>query len=183
MHKKSFTFGLGTGILALTLLFYFVYNVQLAKYKTSFANELEAQKAQIENEFSTPEPEIKEVLIQPTNDEIIEKAKQMGMTFAEKTDAPDEHPDAEPPQEPDPTPKPQSTVLTDTDSYAIVEIINGNVSSEIANILFKAGVVDDAASFDAFLSQTGNTKKLAFGKFTIPKNLSYEEVLEIIKVK
>lgn len=192
MHKKSFTFGIGTGILAVTLLFYFVYGAQISKYKQGFANDLEMQKAQLQNENAAVEPTVKEIIHQPTDDEIIEKAKQLGMTFAQKEAATSESPEVTQPPEPiaagntentENTRKPQAAVLDDTDAYSTVEIVEGNISSEIAGILQKAGVVDDAAAFDNFLTATGNTKKLAFGKFTIPKNLSYEEVLAIIKIK
>lgn len=194
MHKKSFTFGIGTGILAMTLVFYFVYNTQLSKYNEGFQKALAEQKTQIESGVSVPEPVVNDILIQPSDAKIIERAKQLGMTFPEGVLDACKIPPVTPieptePTEPAETPKPantqkpQASVITDEESYAVIEIAEGNVSSEIAAILFQAGVIDNAASFDDFLAETGNTKKLAFGKFTISKNLSYEEVLAVIKVK
>lgn len=191
MHKKSFTFGIGTGILAMTLLLYFIYNIQISKYKESFEKDLAAQKEQLQNEFSEIEPQVKEAVIQLNDEEIIEKARQLGMAFPKNAEPLNENPidmqSYEPPKadtEPDPAPASGSAeVLSETNSYVIIEIKEGNISSEIADVLYKGGVIKDTRSFNDFLNETGNTKNLAYGKFTIPKGLSYEEIFDIIKCK
>lgn len=61
-----------------------------------------------------------------------------------------------------------------------VNIQGGLSSDSIAKVLFDAKLVDDAASFNSFLTEKKYDEKLEVGTFEIPKGATYEEVAKIL---
>lgn len=71
-----------------------------------------------------------------------------------------------------------------TDSKKIekisVNITAGSSSEDVAALLQKAGVIDDAKAFDAFLVKGGYDKKLSSGSVEVKTGMSYEEAAKAL---
>lgn len=181
LHKKSFTFGMGTGILILTAVFFFVYGYQK---KT-----LEAAAGQTVYQISEQEiiNQAKKLGMayymddsrtaheyQMTDQQIIEKAIDLGMTF--EVGEPETTYTEE--QARDINSNRQNTTKSGT---VIVDIPEGCLASQVASILAREDLIDDAESFIKYLSENNSTKILGYGNFNIPYGAGYDEILDIIK--
>lgn len=58
----------------------------------------------------------------------------------------------------------------------IITINSGDGSRTVSNKLKEAGLIEDAAAYDAFLCQKGYDKKIASGNHEIPLGASEEEI-------
>ena len=187
MLKKSFLFGLGVGIILVSVVIYIVSGLEA---KPVSAN------------------------VQPMSEaEIVEKAKALGMVYIKEATAegdpqetestPSPTPAATPSATPEATQSPTETPETDEpatatpsptpvpepeptrppvihDGYVEVFIPAGSASHEIARILESAGLVDDAVGFDMYIASQGKTGRLMAGWFDVPTDADYETVLGII---
>ncbi len=61
-----------------------------------------------------------------------------------------------------------------------VVIPGGKDSDGVAQILYNQGVVDDAASFNRYLVDTGMDRKIRSGNKTIPEGATYQQIAAII---
>lgn len=59
-------------------------------------------------------------------------------------------------------------------------IESGMTPGEIAAMLEKAGVIDQAADFGNYLEEYGYSKKIQLGTFELTHNMSYKEIAKII---
>ncbi len=64
-----------------------------------------------------------------------------------------------------------------------ISITSGDGSRVVANKLLQAGLIDDAAAYDAFLCQNGYDKRLKTGKHDIPAGASNEEIAAVVTQK
>ena len=61
-----------------------------------------------------------------------------------------------------------------------VTIEFGVTSAHVSELLEEAGLVEDAASFDAYLCSNGYSRKITAGVYEIQPGTSEEEIIEII---
>lgn len=64
-----------------------------------------------------------------------------------------------------------------------ITINSGDGSRVVANKLLQAGLIDDAAAYDAFLCQNGYDKRLKTGRHDIPAGASDEEIAAVVTQK
>ena len=69
------------------------------------------------------------------------------------------------------------------EEYVIVTVVGGDSSVAVSKKVFEAGLVESAASFDAFLCSNGYDKILAVGNHEIPKGASMKEIADILVKK
>jgi len=94
----------------------------------------------------------------------------------EETKSPEEaeeNPDAEPDGKSDAEP---AAVPENEGKSVIITINSGDGSRTVANKLKEAGLIEDAAAYDAFLCQNGYDKKIAAGNHEILSGASDEEI-------
>ncbi|SCL95623.1 hypothetical protein [Sporanaerobacter sp. PP17-6a] len=99
---------------------------------------------------------------QYSDDEIIEKAKELGMVFVK------ENIDVKP---------------SSKEEYSSFVVKNGDTLIDISNNLFKKGFVDDPDEFTQFVKDKGLERKIAPEKYELKKNLSYTTILKILTEK
>ena len=68
----------------------------------------------------------------------------------------------------------------DMGDFTRIVISAGENSISISSLLSNSGVVDDAANFNAYVMENGKSTVLIAGTYDIPKDATYDEVLEII---
>ncbi|WNS74302.1 hypothetical protein RRV45_15435 [Bacillus sp. DTU_2020_1000418_1_SI_GHA_SEK_038] len=81
----------------------------------------------------------------------------------------------EPPKQPSSTPKSAEAVTVYT-----LEIISGMVSHDIAVMLEKEEMIDDAVQFETYLEENGYSKRLQLGSFELKADMSYKQIAKII---
>ena len=86
------------------------------------------------------------------------------------------------------TPKPTQPATSDSaDATTItkigITITKGMPSDEVAGILEKAGLVDDAKKFNNFIINAGKASVILPGKYTFSPGLSYQEIVDAIVAK
>ena len=64
-----------------------------------------------------------------------------------------------------------------------IAINSGDGSRVVANKLQQAGLIEDAAAYDAFLCQNGYDKRLKTGRHDIPAGASDEEIAAVVTQK
>lgn len=57
---------------------------------------------------------------------------------------------------------------------------SGLLSSSVAREMKKAGIIKDADDFDQYLEESGYSRKIRSGTYSIPSGASYEEIAKII---
>lgn len=132
-----------------------------------------------------------------SSENIVEKAKKLGMVFPEKTAKPTIS--SEPTKAPavsgsavkneeekvTPTPKEtkasevtkKPTVSKDTITFTVR---GGLLSSSVAREMREQGVIQDDDAFDDYIEKNGYGKKIRAGTYQIPKDASFEEIAKII---
>ena len=87
---------------------------------------------------------------------------------------------AKPPQQevkaPESTPKDKENTIH---AYKL-EIKAGMVSHEIASILEKEKIIDNADEFEIYLEENGYSKRIQLGKFELTAGMSYKQIAKII---
>lgn len=153
-----------------------------------------------------------------TNEEIKEKAKQLGMvegsmTVAEAADQEAEEtptpeakpeatstpeatpttevtstPEATPVQEPEETPKPTEAPESgqgedeeaSEEEIVTIQVNRGEGSYTICERLAEAGLIDDAAEYDAYLCQNGYHTRIRAGEHRIPVSAGKEDIAVLL---
>lgn len=64
-----------------------------------------------------------------------------------------------------------------------ITINSGDGSRVVANKLLQAGLIEDAAAYDAFLCQNGYDKRLKTGRHDIPAGASDEDIAAVVTQK
>jgi len=70
--------------------------------------------------------------------------------------------------------------VVDMGDFTRITIPRGENSYTISSLLSHGGVVEDAVKFNEFVMDNGKSTVLIAGSYDIPKDATYEEVLEII---
>lgn len=78
----------------------------------------------------------------------------------------------------DPLPDPPKTEESIT-AYKL-DIVGGMVSHDIAVILAKEKIIDDANRFEIYLEENGYSKKIQLGSFELTAKMSYKDIAKII---
>ncbi len=77
--------------------------------------------------------------------------------------------------------KPEETdETTINDTTMKLEIISGMVSHDIASLLKKNKIIDDANQFETYLEENGYSKRIQLGVFELKTGMSYKEIAKII---
>jgi len=190
MHKKSFTFGIGVGILSMTLVFFFVYSIVRDKW--------EQERAVLQADLATAESVTP--IIGLTEAEALAYAEAMGMTYptvqapaptAEPTvSEPTTEPAAteEPIATPEPTQAPIPTLFpsinaSEAEGMITFTIPEGLNAQQVCELLADAGVVDNTDGFVAYLQENGLTTRLAHGTYTVPVGCGYDELMTYWKYR
>lgn len=135
-----------------------------------------------------------------TDQEIIAKAKQLGLveSIDNKLDDLDASPSAEPSKEPTATPTeapttapteapteaptkapttaPKKEKAVSSEKQVSLKIVKGMTSDMVAQKLHKLGVVGNAAKFDQYLCDHGYQSKLQTGNYRISSEDSYYQI-------
>lgn len=69
---------------------------------------------------------------------------------------------------------------TDNDTTMKLEIISGMVSHDIAKVLEKNNIIDDAEQFAIYLEENGYSTRIQLGVFELKTGMSYKDIAKII---
>lgn len=139
---------------------------------------------------------------QDSEESVVERARELGMEFPEKTPdslveptatpettvsgsaaVPDEKMTEEPTTKPTAkptakaTPKQNHTTSGKTRSFTVR---SGLLSSSVAREMKEAGIIKDDEALDEYLEKSGLARKVRAGKYEIPVGASNEEIARII---
>lgn len=130
---------------------------------------------------TTPEPSAKEETTDKKEEETAKADDKKDETVTEKPEEkPSEPAPADPaPSEPAPEPADPAPAPAATDSKTVV-IPGGSSSDAVAQVLYNAGVIDNAVSFNRFLIDKGKDRIIRSGTKVIPAGATYEEIANII---
>lgn len=64
--------------------------------------------------------------------------------------------------------------------YVTFTITKGQSSRQVAEILYEVGLIDDVDDFNKYIIKRGKSKVILIGTYTMPKDVSYEEIVDII---
>ena len=142
-----------------------------------------------------------------TDDDIIERAKELGMVMDDSSQQEDDEPDSTKPSDNkdgennddqgdgDNTEDGDADDKTgdngddggsdDNDGNENRELVwfqikNGEFSDVISNHLYEKGLIDDPVKYNEWLMKNGYDMDLVTGTFMIPKNSTYEEIAKIL---
>lgn len=69
------------------------------------------------------------------------------------------------------------------EEFVVITVSGGDGSRTVANKLQEAGLIEDAAAYDAYLCQNGYDKRIATGNHEIPMEASEEEIAKEITTR
>lgn len=191
MHKKSFTFGLGVGLLFVTAIFYLLAAVmqpqapllsdeQIRQHVESQGYLIVSQDALVDlvTEMSIPVAHL-----EATTDISASEASAEEVVMAVDT-APGELSDSEvlvvlDDPNTDETTAGEATLSTDLVPITVT-IPPHMVASQISNLLYLRGVIDDPEVFTSFLIEAGYTTRLRFGQFDLYPDMSHQALLHLL---
>lgn len=159
INNKSFIFGLGTGIIILSLMSLLFYSFD---YKNKIINE-------------------NEVVPLLSNDKIIENAKKLGMVFVGEVTKEDIQEGNE--KELDNTTQPEDIVdVNNENEESIIEvnIPEGLAFYQISKILFENDIIQNEKEFEDYIYEKKLTKKLFYGTFELKKNMDFKSIITIL---
>lgn len=78
------------------------------------------------------------------------------------------------------TPLPDPSKPEESTTAYQLEIVSGMVSRDIAEILAKEKIIDDANRFELYLEENGYSKKIQLGSFELTSKMSYKDMAKII---
>lgn len=70
--------------------------------------------------------------------------------------------------------------ISNSSDDVLITVASGDVCRTIAEKLAAEGLIDDAESFRKYMGANNYAKSLHAGEFLIPKDLSYEEIAQIL---
>ncbi|WP_066293477.1 endolytic transglycosylase MltG [Bacillus sp. FJAT-29937] len=103
---------------------------------------------------------------------ILTKEKYKDMENANKVEPKTEETPQKPPAL---TPKTEEIITAYT-----LEIISGMVSHDIASLLEKEKIIDDAEQFETYLEENGYSKRLQLGSYELKAGMSFKQIAKII---
>lgn len=179
-NAKSYILGLGSGIIIITLAFYMFFG--LVKQPEQSTNPVELTDEEIVQRakkmglvYISELPQKSETI---SDDEIIERATKLGMTFnAEEIQEIEENQGIENEQT-------ALEVIEETgeigEELIEISIERGANASQVAKMLFDKNIIENPESFHKILVEKGVTRSIPYGVFLIPKGCGDEEALSII---
>lgn len=184
--------GLGIGIILTTL----ILTIANPKEKLTDAQIKErAKELGMVEEKNEEEKSLSEILenIKPTLKPSLAPTEEPVLTsLPEPTVAPT--PTSEPTPEPNTTPKPTPTPAVEipdnenrdgeNDGELITFTVEpGMTSSNVADLLVEKGLIKDSTDFNQYIVGEGKASVIRIGTFTLPKGVSYEEIVARITSK
>lgn len=185
MKLKYYIRGIGIGIVAATIIFAVGYAVVSANQK-AMATGKEEQTTQesvlaytqketskeTEQETSKVQAETTKAEVSQTTEAVTEAASTQGVTESttvmetvQKTQAPT-----------------KEVEYLDNDT-AQIEIGRGYTATQVADMLYEAGIIDDRDGFIKYMVDTGSSVKMITGTHIVTKGDSFENIAEAITIK
>lgn len=182
MHYKSFIFGIGSGILIVSIIFY---------AGVLILNPFQSKKI------------TETVAVEIQDEEIIEKARKLGMIFikelpeslpvqgnAVQNEKPDEYPDETADLEQGPFEETEDLINSEeadlennkeaAGEKITVTIISGSNTIEVADLLYNSGIIENPQEFISYVTVQNKTKKIIAGSYELSSAMSYDEILNIL---
>lgn len=148
----------------------------LKEYGLGQDNKLPEESTEEQSTDTTTTPEPTE---QPANrDEEKEAEIQSVLDAAKDAEQSDSAGSTLPESEEQPTDAMTTVVSTSEGDRVQIDVTKGDDSGTVSRKLFNAGLIENAAEYDAFLMQHGYDKKLHAGKITINAGASWQEIAE-----
>lgn len=192
MGQKNFLFGLSTGIIIISILFYAGFLIlkptKIIEGKTittEMTDEQIIEKARKMGMIFIKElpNKTEEKNTELSDEEIIKRAIQLGYIKEEtnKTDQ-EENKETENTEKQEETEKNEISVEEPESLEAPVTIVikSGSATMEISEILYEKGIIDSAEGFTKYVRENNKTKLLVAGEYTLYKDMDYDSVLRII---
>ncbi|MDK2808337.1 MAG: hypothetical protein PWP24_1072 [Clostridiales bacterium] len=198
MKFKYFLRGLGIGILITASILTISFRMESKQQTLSNAQIIEkAEKLGMimPEETSTPEPSSTPLPSESSNESSTpvpsvapeESSTPTPSVAPEETITPAPSKKPEETKEPTPSKEPKVEETEKTSSqdskeaeYVSVTIEKGMWSEEVANALKGAGIIKDAAKFNAYLTDNGYASSISVGTYQIAKGATYKEIAEKI---
>ena len=185
MKLKYYLRGIGIGIVATTIIFAVAFAVVSANQKAMATGKEEqttqgsvlayTQKETIketEQEASKVQEETTKAEVAQTTAAVTEAASTQSVT--ESTTA------AETVQKTQP---PTKEVQYLDNNQAEIEIGRGCTATQVADMLYGAGIIDDRDGFIRYMAETGNSVKMITGTHIVTKGDSFENIADVITIK
>ncbi|MCL2702281.1 MAG: endolytic transglycosylase MltG [Defluviitaleaceae bacterium] len=176
MPKRRILFGIGMGMVISCLAFYFVYTSRLPE-----SGELRADSAYGNGREAEP------AYVVMTDDEIIERAMELGMRYAhlesgeiDEIEEIDESEEIDGIGEIDQLENGTDAAFDNADGLVTVRIPEGITATQIAQILKNSGVIESASDFVRVLIEKGYTQRMARGTFRLVPGTDYEVLAEMM---
>lgn len=198
MHRKSLFFGIGFGSLAAVLLIFIVYIIQ----RSAYFDEISGLEELLDNEPN-------QIYAELQDEDIILRARELGMIFFYEIDLPQETntdtaaeetaeaeeaalehiegpgeieiEDIEEIESPEPLGSLEPPEAPGSPSgFRWVHIPEDLAATDIAAILGEAGIITDVGDFVRFLIDNGYTMTIMAGNFLLPIDADYEVIVERI---
>ena len=208
MHKKSFTFGVGVGIMVIAAALMLVYNIQRTSTRGAHENDLAMFQIEI-NDLTADVQRLTELNnelagaqnYQPLDDvDVVAAARELGMVFPEEaepptpptppTDDPTSPTEITPiptpnPPPPPPTPESSGTYMHLADGRVQVTIPNNMDANGISNLLYRSGVISNRGEFLRVAGDGGHTRSLMSGSFIFDRvtDGDYSHLVESLSVR
>ncbi len=197
MDSRSFTFGLGIGIIFSVIVIWIVYGVsdfgakELSKEEIEqkareygmeyvseelWKTETESETTSVSNQPAKYEAETAEV-ISYSNEE--EKATEENLVQENEQE---ENADSE---EPISENSNSGEILESesADKFADITINSGSNARKVCKILAEKGVIEDAFEYEQYLVKNKKTADIRTGNYKIPKNIDFDDLTNIISKK
>ena len=140
--------------------------------------------------------------VYPTDEEIINKAKDLGMDFVQEEEVdniekilgnldskPEPNPtiglvsdldeDTQLVEKIEPTVIPVPTDISEA-KYVSFTIMRGMTSMDVSEVLKEIGLIEDAEDFNRYVIGQGKAGVIRIGTFTLEEGASYQEIVDII---
>lgn len=191
MKLKYYLRGLGLGILVTAALMTYIHSGDRAVMTDSEirarARELGMKDSVVLSELAGAEPETESETEQPLETETVTKTIRETETEAatetmRETETPEETEGAREPEAVQETEERESEIppAERQADGAVIQINRGDGSEVVSRRLAEAGMVDSAASYNAYLCQNGYDKRLSIGVHEIPAGATKEEIAKIL---
>lgn len=195
LNKGVFAFGAGTGIIIVSVIMLFIYSIEYKDFEPSpfieMSDEAVIERARILGmTFDNQEEIPQNTPIETTNVED-ETGEDYELEIEDEELEDEEFAEAE-----EEVFVPQLVTQTSTSSYQYsnsidfeevgedsmkVYVRQGDPATEISNKLKEAGIIEDSEDFIEFVGEHNSHHLLRQGEFTIPKDSSYEDILNMLK--
>lgn len=178
MKLKYYLRGIGIGIVATTIIFAVAFAVVSANQK-AIATGKEEQTTQGSVLAYTQKETVKETEQETTKAEVAQTTA--AVTEAASTQSVTESTTvAETVQK---TQSPTKEVQYLDNNQAEIEIGRGCTATQVADMLYGAGIIDDRDGFIRYMAETGNSVKMITGTHIVTKGDSFENIADVITIK